>query len=207
MFSLLATTAAAALMASAAPQIDMATVQKWSRAEVASYHVGGVYSGWTGVSHQWAAAEGDVKDSLKVDFTWNLNQRKVVGDVKFSDGASSVGALRSSAKECPPPGRPGSFELFTTKSAAQDGGQPRIALKGERAYGQISVPLECPASLKLMTSPAKKADVTLYLAIPDPRMLGVGETGSPNVSVSKDHKTFTVTADGWTWTYTPTLVK
>jgi len=206
MFGLLTISSAAALMASAAPQIDMATVQKWARAEVASYHFEGVYSGWTGVSHQWAAAEGDVKDSLNVDFVWNLNQRKVVGDVKFGNGASTVGAVRSSAKDCPPPSRPGSFELFTAKSAAQDF-DARIVLKGERAFGEISVPLECPASLKLMSSPAKQVETTLYLAIPDPRMLGLGETGNPNVSVSKDHKTFTLTGDGWTWTYTPTLVK
>lgn len=56
MVNIFANGAAAALLASAAPQIDMATVQKWARAEVASYHVEGVYGAWTGISHQWAAA-------------------------------------------------------------------------------------------------------------------------------------------------------
>lgn len=149
---------------------------------------------------------GEVTDSMTVDFVWNLNQRKVVGDIKFANGASSVKAVRSSVKDCPAPGRPASFEYLTVKSAAQDF-DARITMKGERAYGEISVPLECPASLRLMTSPAKNTDTTTYLAIPDPRLLGLGETGNPNVMVSKDHKTFTITGDGWTWIYTPTLVK
>lgn len=197
---------AAALLAGGAPQIDIATVQKWARAEVVSYHVDGAFSGWTSVSHQWASAEGDVTDSMTVDFEWNLNQRKVIGPVKFSNGGSSVKAVRSSLKDCPAPGMPASYEHFTGATAAQDF-DARILLKGERAYGAIDVPLECPASLKLLASPAKTVEATLYLAIPDPRMLGLGDTGTPNVTVSTDHKSFTVKGDGWTWTYTPRLVK
>jgi hypothetical protein len=199
-------TAVAGMLAGAAPQIDMATVQKWARAEVASFHVDAVFDGWTGVSHQWGAAEGEVSDSLKVDFVWNLNLRKVVGDVKFSNGGSTVKGVRSSLKECPTPGMPSGYEHFIVNSAAQDF-DARIVLKGERAYGAVQVPLDCPSSMQMKSSPAKTVAATEYLAIPDPRMLGVGETGNPNVVVSKDRKTFVVKANGWTYAYTPILAK
>jgi hypothetical protein len=180
-------------------------VQKWSKATSVHYHVDGVYDGWTAMSPKWTAGQGNATDSLKLDFDWSVRERKLIGDVKFTNGGSAVKGTRSTAKECPAPTLAGSYEHFDAKTAAQDF-DARVALKGTRTYAPVMAPLECPASLKLMKADGSTVETVLYVSVPDAMMLAVGQTGNPNVVVSKDHKQFIVRGDGWTWTYTPTII-
>ena len=186
-------------------QIDMASVQKWSNAKTVHYHLEGTYRGWTGMSPKWTTGQAEASDSATIDFDWDVRAQKVIGDVKFSNGSSSVGATRSTLKDCPAPVVKGAYEHLTIVRIEQDG-QPRLTLKGSRTYPDVEVPLECPASLKLMSTPGSTLDVTDYVAVPEPMMLAVGVTGNPNLTVDKDHKTFVLTGEGWSWTYTPTPI-
>jgi len=176
------------------PQIDMAAVQKWSAARTARYHVEGVFQAWTQLSQKWSVAQGDATDTLTVDFDWSIRERKLVGDVKFDEGNSSVKGVRSATKDCPAPELAGTYEHIAVKSVVQDA-PGRLAAKGIRAYAAVKAPLECPAS---------QEEVTEYIPVPDPMMLAVGATGDPNVTISPDHRSFIVRSGGWTWTLTPT---
>jgi len=196
---------ATALAAAPGSDIDMAAVQKWSKVKSVHYHVDGVYSDWTSMSPKWTSGQGEATDSLKLDFDWSIRERKLIGRVTFTNGASSVKGTRSTAKECPAPTLAGAYEHFDAKTAAQDF-DARIVVKGTRIYAAVNAPLECPASLKLMPTPGSSVETTEYIPVPEPMMLAVGETGNPNITISKDKKTFVVRANGWTWTYTPTII-
>jgi hypothetical protein len=198
--------AAAALPASGGdPQIDMASVQKWSNAKTVHFRIDGAYRAWTPMSPKWTMGEGDASDSATIDFDWDVRAHKVIGQVTFTNGGSAVGATRSAHKECPAPVVKGAYEHLTIEAITQDS-QPRLVVKGARAYPAVEAPLECPASLKLMPAPGSTAETTDYVAVPEPTMLAVGVTGNPNLTVSRDHKTFVLKGDGWAWTYTPSLI-
>jgi hypothetical protein len=186
-------------------QIDMASVQKWSNAKTVHFRIDGAYRAWTSMSPKWAMGEGDASDSATIDFDWDVRAHKVIGKVTFTNGGSSVGATRSTHKECPAPVVKGAYEHLTIKTIAQDD-QPRLMLKGARTFAAVEAPLECPASLKLMPAPGSTVETTDYVAVPEPMMLAVGATGNPNLTVAKDHKTFVLKSNGWAWTYTPTLI-
>lgn len=201
--------AAPSVAASEAPnaKIDMATVQKWAQVSLSHYHVEGAFHKWTPVSKRWAAAEGDVTDSMTVDFDWDLNRRSLVGDATFSNGASSVAGMRSATKDCPAAVIAGAYEQFTavTAGANASGG---VEVRGTRTYAPTKSPVECPASNALIATPGDEVDAVVTLPVADPRLLGVGLTGDSKVSVSADRKSFTIVGDdGWTWTMTPTALK
>lgn len=189
----------------AAPQIDMAAVQLWSNAKTVRYHVEGNFHAWTPISTAWVMGQGDAVDSIVLDFDWNARERMLHGTVTFADGETSVGGVRSSASECPAPVLKGDYEHITVAAITQDE-DARLVLKGTRSYAALDAPLQCPASLKLMAAPAATVEATEYLPVPDAMMLAVGATGDSKVTVSADHKTFVVRANGWTWTYTPTRI-
>ncbi|MEZ5894487.1 MAG: hypothetical protein R3C58_15245, partial [Parvularculaceae bacterium] len=69
--------AAGAPTLASAQGVDMATLQKWSSAKVVHYHVEGAYHAWTPVSQKWKAAEGDVTDSMTIDFDMDINSFSV----------------------------------------------------------------------------------------------------------------------------------
>ena len=188
------------------PDIDMEVVKKWSAVNTAHYHAEAAFHGWTKVSKRWAGSEGDVKDSLTADFNWDINKRELIGAVKFANGASSVGAMRSTMKECPAAQIAGIYEHVTVASggASPSGG---VELKGVRQYAPTKSPVECPASNALIATPGDQEDVSVLVIVADPRLLSVGQTGMPNVKVSADKKSYTVEdKSGWTWTVTPTPV-
>ncbi len=188
-----------------AQQIDMATLQKWSAAKTVHYRVEGTYRAWTPVSEKWKAAEGDVTDSLTIEFDMDISSLSVIGKPSFTDGASSVGSMRSALKECPVAQIAGAYEHLTTSDVK--GGPGRLEITGVRQYAPTKSPVECPASNALIATPGGAAEIMEAIYMFDPRMLAIGQTGMPNAVVSADHKTVTLTGDGWTWTYTPTLVR
>lgn len=188
------------------PNIDMEVLKKWSAAKTAHYHVEGAYHGWTPVSKRWTGSQGDVKDSLTVDFNWDINRRALIGAVAFTNGSSSVGAMRSTAEGCPPAEIAGIYEHFTVASGGA-GATGAIELKGVRQYAPTRSPVECPASTALIATPGDQENVSVFLGVADPRMLSLGQTGVPNATVSADRKSYTLSdPDGWTWTATPTVV-
>jgi len=204
--STLALAAALASASASAQQIDMALIQKWAAAEVVRYHAEGVYHGWTNVSDKWADAEGDASDALVVDFEWNLRQRQLVGTPTFSNASSKVAGMRSASGDCPVAQLAGSYEHFTA-SAVDSDGQPRLTVHGARTFAATLAPLECPASQTLMPAPGHEAEAVLYLPVLDPKLLGVGTTGSPGAAIAPDKSSFVLDMDGWSWTFSPTLVR
>lgn len=193
------------LAAPASAQVDMAAIQKWSKARSVHYHVEGRYDGWTAMSQKATGGEGHVTDSVTLDFDWKIRERTAVGAVKFSDGTSQVAGLRNSAQYCPAPVLSGRYEHITVASVAPDEAG-RLLIKGTRDYPALSAPLECPASLKLMPLAAARAEVREYVAVPEPMLLAVGSMGKAGVEVAPDGKSFTIAAGQWRWTYTPSLL-
>ena len=189
-----------------AQQVDMAAVMKWGNAKVVRYHVEGVYEGWTQVVAQDAASEGNISDGLVVDVVWDMRARKAQGMPQIQNKASTTKGTRNAHPPCPAPALKGSYEFFEAKEVFFDG-QDRMGLKGTRIFPAADAGLECPASNAPRPAAGKQAEVTVYIALPNPMMLSVGSFKSPNMTVTPDKQSFILKGDSWTWTYTPSLVQ
>lgn len=198
----------AASAAHAQQQIDMQTVMRWSNAKVARFHVVGAYEKRTVIAYNSGNyAQGDVTDALTLDFDWSIRDNAIIGEAKFQDSASKLGALASVEAVCKPPKPKGDYEHFTvTKVRSTD--RTSIEVDGMRHYPAADV-AGCEADQSYHPVAAKDQPVTEVVAVPNPMLLAVpgANAGGGNMAVSADRKSFTFKANGWTWTYTPTPVK
>lgn len=202
--------AAVCLCATAVPVarqgMDMAAIQRWSRATVAHYHVEGVFQSWTDVA-AGNGNQGQVNDKLTLDFDWDLQENKVVGTPAFVNAKASVGVLRGSLASCPAPVLKGEYEHFTATGTVAGAGEPRLAVNGTRTFPAATVAEQCPSSLTLSPVAGKTETVVEYLPVPNPMLLAVRGANQSNISVAPDGRSFIAKLGGWTWTYTPTFVR
>ena len=193
--------AVAMAASSSAQQVDMQAVMRWSNAKVARFHVVGAYAKRTVIAYQAGSyAQGDVTDGLTLDFDWNLRENSIVGEVKMQNAASKVGALASVEAACKPPLPKGDYEHLTA-TAARAGAGMLLDVDGMRHYPNVDV-AGCEADTSYHRVAAKDETVMEHIPVPNPMMLAVA--GGGNVTVAADKQSFTVQANGWTWTYTPT---
>lgn len=189
--------------AASAQQVDMAALQRWANVKVVSYHIVGTFEGWTPVSSK-ISAEGNVTDSVTLDFSWNVGQRKIVGEPKFQNANAAVKALRDKG-QCTTPVLKGDYEhLDVTNVGSDDMG--RIVVTGTRLFPPANVASECPASKALLPAAGKQQPVTEYPAVPDPRIMATAgmASGTPNLTFTPDRKSYVMKGARWTWTVTPT---
>lgn len=69
------------------------------------------------------------------------------------------------------------------------------------------VPSQWPSSCAPQTVPASQEAVTEIVAVMSPMMLVMPNGANPNLVVAADRQSFSIRNKGWTWTYTPTIVK
>lgn len=207
-----ATVLLAAMPATAfAQQVDMAAIQKWSNVKVVRYMVDARFDGWTQVAGGKAgeSAQGKATDSYALEFDWDTRGRKLEGPVSIRNGKSAVAETRDKGN-CAKPVLQGEYEHFEA-TEAKVAGRDLLELKGTRSFPAARIASECPASKALNPVAAERKSVTESIAVPDPKMMsiaGMGQTGHPGMSFSADRRSFVMKMqNGWTLTYTPTVVK
>ena len=185
--------------------MDMAVAQKWAAAKVVKYRVEGVHKARQPVVFGDYEGKGDVTDRVTVEFTWDVQKRKITGPVTVADAKSEVANLKSDGTNCGPPQLKGDYEHFQSVSNIVRGEQ--IEIKGTRTYPAASVS-NYPGSCSMRGIPGKKADVLVHLAGMGPEGLALPVNPKSPISPSADRKSFTVKgAENWVWTFTPTLVQ
>lgn len=201
-----------------AQQIDMAAVQRWSNVTVVKYQIVGEFDGWTEVS-DWASRQdresGEVQaiDTLTLSFDWNSRQGKLNGPVKIENAKTSVKGTRNTVDARIAPVLTGAYEHLEATSVSVDSGGA-MSIKGKRRYPEAKLALDYPGSMAMKPVQAEEREVVELLAVPDPGMMAMAglmpsQTTSTGVQMTftPDKKSFVMKMDGWTWTYTPTIIE
>lgn len=184
---------------------DMAVAQKWAGAKVIKYRVEGVHKARIPVVLGDYEGKADVTDRVAVEFTWDVQKRKVVGAVAVTDATSEVGNLKSDGTNCPPPQLKAAYEHFQSASSAMVA--DLIEIKGTRSYPAASVS-NYPASCSMRAVPGGKQAAVLHVGTGmEPQVLAMPNMPGSPVTIAADRKSFTMKgAENWMWTYTPTRV-
>jgi hypothetical protein len=185
--------------------MDMAVAQKWSAAKVVKYHAEGVHNGRTMVVLGDYEGKADVVDKVTVEFTWNRSN-KIVGPITVVDSKSVLSNLKSDGTNCPPPQLKGDYEHFSSLSNSMVS-RDQIQITGTRTFPPASVS-NYPGSCSMRAIPGGKEQALLWVAAPEPEVLGMPNMPGSPVTISADRKSFSMkAAENWVWTYTPTLVQ
>ncbi|MEZ5417177.1 MAG: hypothetical protein R2708_07530 [Vicinamibacterales bacterium] len=195
-----------ALAASApARQLDMAAVTKWQAARVVHYRIVMAFDGAAPIPGASGYGEITARDTVTVELDWDVRGNAVVGTPSFTNAATTVVGTTPGLAKCPPPTLSGAYEHFEASSiAAHPSG---VELKGVRRVPAAQVPSQWPSSCAPQAVPARQEPVSEVVAVMSPMMLVMPGGATPNMKVAADRKSFSVSNKGWTWTYTPTLVK
>jgi hypothetical protein len=147
----------------------------------------------------------DVTDRVTLEFDWDVRANAVIGQPRFVNSASQVAGASSVQGTCPPPTVEGTYEhLDVTAVAPHAAG---LALTGARSYPAAGISSEAPATCEQKQVAAEEERVTELVTVASPMMLVMPSGANPNLSVAADRKSFTLEVKGWSWTYTPSIVK
>jgi hypothetical protein len=105
------------------PGMDMAVMQKWSRAKVIRFQVEGVHKARTGVVFGDYEGKADVTDRMTVEYVFNNKTGKIVGEPKIVDFPSETVNIKADGTNCPPPQLKGAYEHFKMVKSAVMGTQ------------------------------------------------------------------------------------
>jgi hypothetical protein len=146
------------------------------------------------------------KDQYTVDLDWDVRGNALVGAPKYTNSPTTdVAATPGHADTCAPPTLAGPYEQFDATSIAPH--PSGVELKGVRRMPSARVPNQYPSTCSPQTVPGKDEDVSEVVAVMSPMMLVMPAGANPNLSVAADRKSFTIKNKGWSYTYTPTIVK
>lgn len=188
------------------PGTDLATLQKWSNAKIIRFSIVGVHNARTLVVSGDHEGKGDVSDKVEVEYRFDNKTKKIIGEPKITDFPSTVSNLKSDGTNCPAPQLKGPYEHFQMTKSAVSG--TTLMITGTRTFPAASVS-QYPASCSMKSIPGATVESNLLLTVTDARMLGMPiQAGSTSIRVAPDRKYFTlVGSNGWSWTYTPTVVQ
>lgn len=188
------------------PGMDMAVMQKWSRAKVIRFQVEAVHKARTSVVYGDHEGKADVTDRITVEYVLDNRARKVVGEPKITDFPSETANIKADGTNCPPPQLKGPYEHF--KMAKQSLSGTQIVINGVQSF-PAAMASQYPASCAMKAVPGGTVERMMIVTAMDASMLGMPmPAGNKKMSVSADRKSFTlVGADGWTFTYTPSIVE
>ena len=199
----------ASLVGLLAPQfggMDMAVAEKWGSAKLVRYRAEGVHNAREAVVFGDYEGKADVIDRVTVEFTWDVKKGKVVEPVTVTDGKSELRNIRSDGTNCGPPTLKGDYEHFQSVSRSMTSAE-QIQIKGVRTYPAASVS-NYPGGCSMRAIPGGKEDAFLWVSGMQPEALGMPIVRDGPFVVSADRKSLSVkAADGWVWTYTPTLLQ
>jgi hypothetical protein len=191
-----------AATAANAQQMDMDAMMKWGAADVVRYHVVGAYQGKPIIANG-AAARADVSDRVVIDFTWKLSEMKLVGVPTFQNTKTTLTNPVDYEPKCLPPVLKGDYEHYELLGI-KDGLSGSLELQVQTKYPDVEVAQFCTASRK--TVPAKTDTHSEQFVVISPVSFGMPLPDSDALRISTDKKSLITKKDGWTWTYTPTMV-
>ena len=200
---------AAAVLCTAIPtrteQMDMEVMMRWGSARVVGYHIVGVYEGQTDVvgGSKWIGY-ADVTDRVEIDLAWDLTQSKLVGTPTFRNTKSAVKNLRNVEPNCLPPTLKGEYEHYELQGI-KEGLAGSLETQVLTIYPVADVPQFCTG--KPDTVPASRNVRPEEFTVISPVALGMGAPDSDNLRISPDKKSMITKKAGWTWTFTPSVVK
>lgn len=197
---------------------DQDAMLRWTETKVVHYRVVGEYSATLNI---FARSESTVTDRVEIDFDWNQEENKLVGQPAIKNFPTKTGTMMP-LLECPAPKVSGAFEFITVLSLKDQPDEtvritnPGLIMESKRDYPAGEVPLLPDSSAASCGSkweklPATSVPASEVFPVPLAMLLAMGQFGGSNIA--PDRKSFinkfeagTANA-GWTWTYTPTPVK
>jgi hypothetical protein len=183
--------------------MDMAAMMKWASADLIRYHIVGVYQGKPSISSDGAGL-ADVSDRVVIDLTWKLSEMKLVGQPTFQNTKSTVTNPSDREPKCMAPVLRGEYEHYELLGI-KEGLSGAIELQVQTTYPVVEVAQFCTASRKAV--PAKKDTRPEQFVVISPVSFGMPLPDSDDLRISKDKKSLIAKKAGWTWTYTPDIVK
>ncbi len=185
---------------------DLQAMAKWAGAQLVHFHIEGLHQGDTGVLEDSAIAVADVTDHLTMDFDYRLMENKVEGPVKFQNSKSVTKTGPHSEAGCAI--LKGEYEHLDAKEVTVEPGQVKI--KGTRSLPAADVAFHCPDDMTRTAVAAKVVPAEEHFNIQHPATLLMGGSTSSDIKVAADKKSYSLQIggpNGWTWTFTPTLLK
>ena len=186
-----------------AQQMDMDAMMKWGAADLIRYHVVGVYQGKPNIA-SGSAARADVTDRVVIDFNWKLSEMKLVGTATFQNSKTTLTNPVDYEPKCLPPVLKGEYEHYDLLNI-RDGLSGSLELQVQTRYPVVEVAQFCTASRKAV--PAKTETSTEQFVVISPVSFGMPLPDSDDLRISTDKKSLIAKKDGWTWTYTPSIVQ
>jgi len=200
---------------------DMDAMLKWTEAQVVHYKVVGEFSGNVLIFLGGKNLPSPVTDRVEIEFDWNQADNKLVRPPVIRNLPSTAGPILP-ALGCPASKVSGAFE-FTTVLSLKDHPDETMRMTGaglimesRRDHPAGEGPLlpasssqSCGATWEKVA--AKSVISTEVLKVPLAMLLAMGKAGGGNVtpdgkSLVEKFEPGTANA-GWTWTFTPTVVK
>lgn len=197
---------------------DTEAMLKWTQTRVVHYRAVGEFSGSVRILPRSDAA---VTDRVEIEFDWNQEENKLVGQPAIKNLPTKVSAITPMAG-CPAAKINGAFEFITILSLKDQPDETvrmsaaGLVMESRRDYPAAEVPLlpssaaaSCGSAWEKLA--AKSVTSSEVLTVPLAMLLAMGKMGGDNIT--PDGKSFVNRFDagninaGWTWTYTPTPVK
>lgn len=185
-----------------AQKMDMDAMMKWGAADVVRYHIVGEYQAKTFIASD-GSGQADITDRVVIDLTWKLSEAKLVGSPTFQNATTVVANLSDREPKCLPPVPKGAYEHYDLLGI-KEGLGGTIELQVRTTYPVVEVAQSCTASRK--TVPAKTDTRPENLSIVSPVTFGMPLPDSDDLRISKDKKSLITRKNGWTWTFTPSIV-
>jgi hypothetical protein len=197
----------------------MDAMARWTAATVVHYRVVGEFSGTVNILSLRDRAT--VTDRVEIEFDWNQTENTLVGKPVIRNLPTKVDAIVPLAG-CPAPKVNGAFEFITILSVKDQPDETMrraaagIVIEGRRDHPAGEAPVipnqaEAPCGSTWEKAAARSEVTSEVLTVPLAMMLAMGKAGGANIT--PDGKSFMekfgagTRNAGWTWTYTPTIVK
>jgi hypothetical protein len=181
---------------------------QWTSVTVVHYRVVGEYSGRPVVliAKDGNRRPGPVTDRVEMEFDWNQTEMKLVGTPVIRNFPSKIGTMPAPAAGCQPDKVEGTAEFATilglTEGPMSTSGALDLNVRHDYPAGSVCWVNEVgptwePAAPRTETT-REVFMVAMAMALAMPGVIPTTPDGKSLVMK---------TADGWTWTQTPTPVK
>ncbi len=194
-----------ALIPAWAQQMNTEVMMRWASAKVIGYHIVGVYEGRVNVvgGSKWIGY-ADVTDRVEIELAWDLARSKLVGTPTFRNTKSAARNLRNFEPKCLPPVLKGEYEHYELQGIkeSQDG---NLELQVLTTYPGAEVAQFCTGKREIV--PASRNVRPEEFGVISPVAFGMPLPDSDDLRISPDKKSLITKKAGWTWTFTPSILK
>lgn len=200
---------AAAVLCAAMPvqaqKVDTEVMMRWASAKVIGYQIVGVYEGRVNVvgGSKWIGY-ADVTDRVDIDLAWDLSRSKLVGTPTFRNTKSAARNLRNYEPKCLPPVLKGEYEHYELQ-AIKESPDGNLEVQVLTVYPGAEVAQFCTGKREAV--PARRDTRPEPFGVVSPVAFGMPLPDSDDLRISPDRKSLITKKDGWTWTFTPSILK